>query len=86
MDPIIETILTSLTILDDIVIPEETVRRRQVAQLLNKKIEQLGPMSYNEKMVGASFWILVLLWFFRFVRIIKVVPRGLTKPISCLYF
>ena len=48
----------------------ETVRRRQVAQLLNKKIEQLGPMSYNEKMVGASFWILVLLWFFRFVRII----------------
>ena len=52
------------------------MRRRQVAQLLNKKIEQLGPMSYNEKMVGASFWILVLLWFFRFVRMIKVVLKA----------
>ena len=62
--------------LDDFVIPEETVRRSQVAQLLSKKINQLGPMSYNEKMVGALFWILVLLWFFRFVKNIKVVPRA----------
>jgi hypothetical protein len=37
-----------------------------VAKLINDKIVQMGDVTYNEKMVGATFWILVLLWFFRY--------------------
>jgi hypothetical protein len=47
---------------------EQLVEREQhkrVADLIRAKRSDLGSPSYREKAVGAVFWILVALWFFR---------------------
>ena len=44
----------------------ENEQKQKIATIINDKIHELGPLSFQEKSVSATFLLLIFLWFFRY--------------------
>lgn len=55
-------------------------------KLLRQKLEEMGPMSFHEIMVGLMFLLSVALWFFRKPQFITGWAELITQHKVCNYY